>query len=223
MLARTQDGDNYTGTRKSISFADCWAALSVVELGSPIPPFALGNSRQRIRGYEKWMFPCENIPYPGSAQHAIVTHIWWARAVNMRGLILGPDFSAVHVLPIQFPTVVTQWPLGAGQCLWVLCTDVHTGMSALFASHGVPACASWAERTCCRAAANALTFPSAVSDCFWEDNLPPLCGYFWLPSHTLTHKHTLLTFPGHLISARQFMGHSESEDLTDFSFSTLLS
>lgn len=34
-------------------------------------------------------------------------------------------------------------------------------------------------------------------------------------THTLTHQHTLL------MSTRQLMGHNESENLTDFSFSTL--
>lgn len=67
MLARTQDRDNYTGARGSISFADCRAALSVVEMGSLIRPIALGNAGQKIRGYGKCMFPSENILYTFSA------------------------------------------------------------------------------------------------------------------------------------------------------------
>lgn len=63
---------------------------------------------------------------------------------------------------------------------------------------------------------------AAVSDCFWEENVPPLSvRHFWLPSHPLTHRHTLLTSTGPFISGRQLMGHSESENLTDYSFSTL--
>lgn len=59
---------------------------------------------------------------------------------------------------------------------------------------GVPACASCAERTCCRAAAKAVTFPSAVSDCFWEENVSPSAEFG--TSITLTHKCTLLASLG---------------------------
>lgn len=67
MLARTQDRDNYTGARGSISFADCRAALSAVEMGYPIPPTARGKAGQRIGGYGKSMLPSENILYTLSA------------------------------------------------------------------------------------------------------------------------------------------------------------
>lgn len=145
--------------------------------------------------------------------------------MNLRGLILGSAFSAVQVFPVQLPLWWRSNP-------WVqdsVCKcypKIHPRYTLVWVLSlplmGVSACASCAVRTGWRAAAKALTFPSAVSGCFWEENVPLLCvRCFWLPSHTLTRRHTLLTSTGHLISGRKFMGHSESENLTDFSFSTL--
>lgn len=52
---------------------------------------------------------------------------------------------------------------------------------------GVPACASSAGRMCWRAAAKALTFPSALSDCFWEKNPHSACS---VSDFHQTHTHT---------------------------------
>lgn len=100
-------------------------------------------------------------------------------------------YTLVWVLPLPTP---------GGACLCQLCRkDILEGCSQ---GSDLPLCSQWL---------------------LLRGKRPPsLCTVFLTSiTHTLKHKRTLLTSTGHLISGRKFMGHNESENLTDFSFSTL--